>query len=77
MENLRKIDRQNIGQAVYRVPSTDHWAGWMEADAVAYHGKLIALKNSQGKWVDADGDPVDTEDARMYGRLRSVGISTR
>ena len=76
MNNLRKIDRQNVGQEIYRVPATGHWADWRDADAVQYHGYLLARRVG-GVWYDADGERVDAVDARRYGHIRSVGISTR
>ena len=76
MDNLRKIDRLNVGQEIYVVPETEHWAGWRNADAVQYHGTMIAQRVN-GIWRDAEGDRVDRTKARKYGSMRSVGISTR
>lgn len=74
---FRRVSMQNSGDRVYEVPETGHWAGWMDADAVAYHGTLIALRNRNGKWTDAEGEPLDRSDAARFSRLKSVGISTR
>ena len=82
MDNLRKIDRLNVGQEIYVVPEcvcvhcTEHWAGWRNADAVQCHGTMIA-RRVNGIWRDAEGDRVDRTKARKYGSMRSVGISTR
>ena len=71
---IRLIERQRTGTIqAYVVPNTDHWADWMDADAVAYHGEHIA-SCVDGQWVDTDGYRID---GRQYGRARFAGISTR
>lgn len=73
----RRVSRQNGGDRIYQVPETSDWANWRDADAVAYHGTLVALRKSDGKWVDAEGEPLSREDSGRYSRLKSIGITTR
>jgi len=73
--NLRKIELQGIGCAIYQTPETSHWAQWMDADAIRYHGQLIA-RRVDGVWRGADGERIHPGLARRYGHMRSVGIAT-
>lgn len=76
MNKLRKIYRQHVGHEIYEIPQADAWAHWRDADAVQYHCTLIA-RRVDGIWYDADGERVPATDARRYGAMRSIGISTR
>lgn len=73
----RRVTDQNYVDRVYEVPESGHWAGWMDADAVAYHGELVARRERDGKWFDAEGYPLDKADIARFCRLKSIGISTR
>jgi hypothetical protein len=73
---FRRVSRQNAGDRVYQVPETSDWANWRDADAVAYHGTLVALRKSDGKWVDGEGEPLSSDVARQFSRLKSIGITT-
>lgn len=73
----RRITTQCDGcDRVYRVPKTGHWAAWRDADAVAYHGELVAVRLPTG-WVGAGDSKLSRSDIARFARLRSVGISTR
>lgn len=72
----RRVSRQNGCGGIYRVPDTADWANWRDADAVAYHGELVA-RHVCGKWRDTEGEPLSAEDATRYSRMKSIGISTR
>lgn len=73
----RRVTDQNYVDRIYRAPESGHWAGWMDADAVAYHGELVARRERDGKWFDAEGYPLDKADVARFARLKSIGISTR
>ena len=72
---FRRVTDQNYVDRVYEVPDSGHWAGWMDADAVTYHGTLVARRDRDGKWCDAEGYPLDRSDISRFSRLKS--ISTR
>lgn len=81
---LRKVDLQSRGwtRAVFQCPDTGHWADWRDADAVVFHGTLVAYRDEKGCWREVVDGPNDTPedrrvDGRRYGGLRSVGISTK
>ena len=73
----RRVMDQNYVDRIYEAPDTDHWAGCLDADAVAYHGTLVARRDRDGTWLDAEGSPLDRADIARFCRLKSIGISTR
>lgn len=74
---LRKVDLDEGGQAVYRVPETGHWADWNDADAIALHGVLIAWRAAGGPWRDAGGWPISGDAMERFEAMESVGLCKR
>lgn len=74
---FRRVTMQRGGERIYRVPETDNWAGWRDADAVVHHCEIVALRDREGHWRDAEGETLSRADIARYARLKSIGISTR
>lgn len=53
LANLRRV-----GNTIYLVPATSHWANWRDAQAVAYHGEPVASLVKKAH-TDADGYPIN------------------
>lgn len=74
---FRRVTMQRGGERIYRVPPTENWGGWRDADAVVCHGDIVALRDREGRWRAADGEPLSRGAIARYARLKSIGISTR
>ena len=44
---------------VYACPDTEHWAFWMDADAVRYHGRAQNDDDDDDRYDDDDDDDDD------------------
>jgi hypothetical protein len=86
---IRRITIQaRNAECAMLVPTTDHWAGWHDADACSYHGREIATW-SDGQpprpvmgslprgWLDTGGRVVGADLAAAIASAPHAGIATK
>jgi|GEM_PF-2981785 hypothetical protein len=70
---MRRMIRTHCGcRIVCDCPDTGDWSCWADADAVAFYCQMVAYRDREGHWYDAEQRPVD---GHQFENIPSAGVT--